>query len=473
MSIKLRKYQQQIIESLRTSIVEKNKKIILCAPTGSGKTIMFTFMVSEHLKRGGSILVFTHRKELLNQAGSSFEKFDLKPDFIRAGEHPSLDGKLHVSMIETFSRRIEKYADFLSSRTMIIFDEAHLENFSKIFPYISENTIVIGATATPLRKGNQKSLSEFYTDLVQEIDTPELIDLGYLSRAKSYGVKIDLSKCKKIGDDYDTSQYYEDNKIYEGVIENYLRIADGKKTLVFTSNVESSKRLCGEFLDNGINARHIDANTKDRDDIFKWYDKTPGAVLCNCGIATTGFDQPDIECVILYRATTSLVLFLQMCGRGSRITDTKKEFSILDFGNNIARLGFWEKPREWSLIKKKKKDGIAPIKHCPGCGAILPTSIKECEYCGYIYPETEKEVKAKEIAMLQLLTPAQGMEKAKRSDIEMKVKLSKAKVISPFWVLHNLTNITEAREFIRLMGYKKGFEYMNKSKFKVFQNDRG
>jgi len=181
-----------------SSVVSLEKKhTFIISPTGSGKTIMFTFIVSEHLKRGGSVLVFTHRKELLNQAGSSFEKFNLKPDFIRAGEYPSLDGTLHVSMIETFARRIEKYDYFLQTRTMIIFDEAHLENFTKIFPYISENTIVIGATATPLRKGNQKSLSDFYTDLVQEIDTPELIDLGFLSRAKSYGVKIDLSNCIK------------------------------------------------------------------------------------------------------------------------------------------------------------------------------------------------------------------------------------------------------------------------------------
>lgn len=433
---------------------------------------MFSYMVSEHYKKGGKILIFTHRKELLKQTGSSFEKFGLTPKFIKAGHYPDLSENLHVSMIETFARRIDKYDYFLMTRTMIIIDEAHLENFTKLFPHISKDTLVIGATATPLRKSNQTSLDEFYTDLIQDIDTPELIKLGYLSDAKSYGVKIDLKKCKKIGDDYDTEKYYEDNKIYEGVIENYSRLIKDKKTLLFSSNVASSKQICNEFVKNGFNAKHLDANSNDRDTVFEWFDKTSDAILCNCGIATTGFDQPDIECVILYRATTSLVLFLQMVGRGSRITATKKEFKILDFGNNIQRLGFWENNRTWTLKKKAKKEGVAPVKHCPECGAILSVRIMKCNYCGYEFIISEKESEIKEIAELKLLTKKEGIKKAYSGNIFDKVKLSKAKVISPFWVLHQMTDINEARYFIKLMGWKSGFEYLNKNKFKVFKNGR-
>ena len=98
------------------SIVKGNNKIVLCAPTGAGKTIMFTFLISEHLKRGGRALVFTHRKELLKQAGSSFEKFGLTPEFINAGSKPDLSKNLHVAMIETFYRRSEDLEMFIKEK---------------------------------------------------------------------------------------------------------------------------------------------------------------------------------------------------------------------------------------------------------------------------------------------------------------------------------------------------------------------
>lgn len=470
--MKLRKYQEKIISKLRKSITENNKKIILCAPTGSGKTIMFTFMVKNHLDRGGKILIFTHRKELLKQSGGAFNKFGIEPTYIEAGKYPSLNDNLHVSMIETFCRRIDKYADFLKSRTMIIFDEAHLENFTKLFSYIDKNTFVIGATATPLRKGNQNALSEFYTDIVQDIDTPDLIELGFLAKPFSYGVKIDLKGMKKKGDEYDTANYYEKNKIYKGVVENYIRLAENEKTIVFTSNVASSIQVCNEFVKQGYNAKHIDANTKNRDDIFDWFDKNNDAILCNCGIATTGFDQPDIKCVILYMATTSEIKMLQCVGRGGRVTETKDSFKILDFGNNILRMGFWENRREWSLNKKEKKQGIAPVKICPSCAAMIPAPVMTCSYCGYEFKLSEKEEKEKRFAELKLLTRGQGMNLAKMSGLQDKVDLCKAKVISPFWVLHQMTEIEEAKQFIKMMGYKQGFIFLNKDKFKVFQDER-
>ena len=74
-----------------------------------------------------------------------------------------------------------------------------------------------------------------------------------------------------------------------------------------------------------------------------------------------------------------------MVGRGSRVTDVKREFTILDFGNNIHRLGFWQEGRTWSLQKvvqkKNEKEDAGFIKMCKRCGAILPPSAKQCPYC--------------------------------------------------------------------------------------------
>jgi superfamily II DNA or RNA helicase len=469
----LRPYQNEIINNIRTSFRNGNNRVVLCAPTGSGKTRMFTFMVKEHIAKGGDALILTHRRELLKQAGSTFQNFDLNPEFIRAGFEPDLSQTLHVSMVETLYQRIHKkeYKELIWRKKLIVIDEAHLESFTKLFSYFNPETYVIGATATPHRKGKQQtSLDEFYTDLVQCIDTPELVELGFLSTPKHYGVHIDMAGLKRTGNDFDTKKYYEETKMYEGVVYNYEKLTPNKKAILFASNIESSQQVCNEFVNSGYNAKHIDSNmnTSEREDILTWYDKTSDAILCNCGIATTGFDQPDIEVVILYRATTSLPLYLQMCGRGSRITDTKKEFHILDFGNNVNRFKYWNHPREWSLHKVmgKEKEGAQPVKHCPECNYILPASAKVCEGCGHIF---KGKVKESEFAELVLLEPKEVRQIAKSKDLETQARMAKEKLISPFWVLHNVKSVDEFDYFCQLMGYKKGFKHLNKDKFKVLQ----
>lgn len=471
--IELRLYQQTIIESLRQSMRNNNKRIILCAPTGAGKTIMFTYMVKRHLNKGGRALIFTHRKELLNQSSKTFKAFNIYPELITAGSNPNLLHPLHVAMIETLDRRKEDYSLFIQSRTLIIIDEAHLNSFNKLLPYISPSTLVIGATATPYRKGKKiPALKDFYTDLVQNIDVPELLELGYLSRPKSYGIKIDLSGVKSSGADYDTSKYYEENKMYVGVVENWEKICKGKKTILFASNVENSIQVCNEFKSKGYEAKHIDGNTPSniRTDILNWFDNTPNAIVCNCGILNAGFDQPDIEAVILYRATTSLPLFLQMVGRGSRITNNKDSFYILDFGNNIRRFGFWEQPRTWSLQKDEKpttKKDAAMVKECKNCSAIIPAKTIICPYCGM---ENKPKEKTKEFVDLKPLVYRDMLAVTKKNDNIELVKLCKEKKLNPYFVLHKKTNIEDAREFCKLMGYKMpGFEYMNKDRFDVFK----
>src|SRR5690554_4868958 len=127
---------------------------------------MFSYMVKQHLERGGSALILTHRIELLNQAGGAFQNFNLHAETIEAGRTPDLTKPLHVGMVETIYRRLDRYALFLKSKTMIIVDEAHINSFTKVLNEVDPNTYVIGATATPYRKGRKTpELAEFYTDI--------------------------------------------------------------------------------------------------------------------------------------------------------------------------------------------------------------------------------------------------------------------------------------------------------------------
>lgn len=309
-------------------------------------------------------------------------------------------------------------------------------------------------------------MGDFYQELIHEIDTPELIRIGKLNPARSYGVEIDLSGVKKSGTDYDTAEYFSENKTYKGVVANYEKHARWTKTILFASNINSSKEVCQEFQMHGYKAKHVDGSMTetDRNQIFDWFNSVPDAILCNCGIATAGFDQHDIKTVILYRATTSLPLFLQMCGRGSRLSPQtgKTSFNILDFGNNIQRHGFWEDAREWKLKyeKKSKKEQPSPIKFCPKCGAINYQVSRKCTICDFEFPKTKQE-EQQEIELKELRKIVTSGKKISQLSVNELIVLQHAKKLTPAFVWRVLRSM--GRSFIEYyadcMNYTDGWVY--------------
>jgi superfamily II DNA or RNA helicase len=459
--MKLREYQNNIINSLRNSLRNRNKKIVMCAPTGAGKTIMFTFMVKNALEKGKKCLILTDRTELLTQSGGALNKFDLKPIEIKpSNKLKSLNGTLYTAMAQTLSRRIKNdlYKEWFKDLDLIIIDEAHKQTFNNLLSYVNEKTIVIGATATPFRDGNQISLDKFYEDIVNQVEISDLIDAGFLAIPSSYGVKVDLSNVKTKGGDYDSEslgEMYDEIKLYDGVYQNYMRVTPNQKAIIFASNVKSSIKLVEELSDKGLPIKHIDGTTptKERREILNWFKTTDNAMISNVGILNAGFDCPDIKVVILYRATKSISLFLQMCGRGSRVTENKKEFTILDFGNNISTHGFWEQERVWSLKKKKKREGVAPVKDCPECFAIIPARVMECKYCGHTFEPTEKEKKEAVIVELQKMNYTQIKEEIKNADFTKLEAIAEARGYQISWIYHQLTNIKDIKDYAKFKGY--------------------
>jgi superfamily II DNA or RNA helicase len=460
--LELRDYQEKYIAELRNSFVKGNKKVVLCAPTGAGKTIMFSYMTRNSYTKGNKVLILTDRKELFSQSDSVLTKLGLNPQLIKPNEKVDLNESLFVGMIQTIMRRVDIMKEWINNLDLIIIDEAHKSIFDNLFEHVNEKTFVIGATATPFREGKQRALSEFYTDIVQVIDTPELINKGNLSKPISYGVKIDLKGVKTKGGDYDEKSLadkYSEIKLFHGVYDNYVRICNGKKAIVFCPNIDSSKELVQSFQDKGLPAKHVDCYMNNREEIIEWFEKTDGAILSNYGILTTGFDCPTIEVVILYRATKSLPLFLQMVGRGSRVTNSKRNFTILDFGNNIRQHNYWEEPRSWSLSKKEKKEGAAPIKECI-CGYLLYASIMECPECGHIFEKSEQEKEKDIIVELQELSKTRLKNKIEKADFRELELIAIAKGYNKNWIFHQLKNADDFREYGKYKGFKPAWAEM-------------
>jgi superfamily II DNA or RNA helicase len=192
---------------------------------------------------------------------------------------------------------------------------------------------------------------------------------------------------------------------------------------------------------------------QERKDIIEWFTNTDGAIISNYGILTTGFDVPNIEVVILYRATKSLPLFLQMAGRGSRISNGKNSFIILDFGNNIKRHNYWEEPRKWTLKKRDKKQGEAPIKECPECSYLMYASIMECPECNYQFEKSEKEKQEEVFAELVLMNGSDIKMMAEKANINELIIIQQAKGYAKSWIYHYLKSKEDFIEYGKLMKY--------------------
>lgn len=408
----LRPYQVDGKNEMRELFKKGIKRVLFCSPTGSGKTVTFADMARDAVLNGFVVMVVVDRKELLNQAKDKLTSYGLNPSIITAGRTGRSGSKSYIATVQTLTRRDLPPVD------MIIIDEAHKQIFDKIISRPEyKDAYIIGATATPYRTGKMAQLSAHYEELVETVTIQELIKGGYLVPAISYGARVDTSKIKTKGQDYDVEALYNafDKKVlYAGVVEKYKKFAEGTKALCFCINVAHSKKVADAFNAAGISAVHLDGNTPkaEREKILNAYSRGLFRVLCNVEVLTTGYDEWTIETVIVNLATKSLPKWLQMGGRGSRTTPAelkgkpgylqKEHFNLIDMGGNVFSLGFWEQKREYNLTHKTKTTvDAAPVKICPedkadinqreGCGAIVSASATSCKHCGFIFPKTAEK----------------------------------------------------------------------------------
>jgi len=113
----------------------------------------------------------------------------------------------------------------------------------------------------------------------------------------------------------------------------------------------------------------------------------PLKYLVNVNVLTTGFDAPNVDCIVLLRPTASPGLYYQMVGRGFRLCPDKTDCLVLDYGGNILRHG----PVDAIQVAERPGNGggQAPAKECPECQAVIHAAYSVCPDCGYEFPPPE------------------------------------------------------------------------------------
>ena len=394
----LRPYQQEAVEALRQSFRGGKKAPLLVAPTGAGKTVIFSYVTQNAASKGNRVLLLVHRAELLAQTHAALDGMGVPHGIIAAGRTPDPAHLVQLASVQTVVRRLEK----LLPVDLIVIDEAHhaaagsWKKVIELFP----NAKIIGVTATPQRLDG-KGLGDIFDDIVFGPDVQTLIDSDFLCRPVYYAPsQVDLTSVKTRMGDFDQRQLEQalNTPVITGcAVSHYKKLSDGLPAVVFCASVRHATDVAAQFCSAGYRFEVLDGTLAPEIRKQRVADLASGKIhgLTSCDIISEGFDLPVVTTAILLRATQSLGLHLQQVGRVLRTHKDKSRAIILDHVGNCMRHGLAEEPREWSLEgaskKSKKASGGERNKQCPQCycvHAVLP----ECPQCGHVYAPKPREI---------------------------------------------------------------------------------
>lgn len=399
--IKLRPYQDRMIDAVRDSYRNGHQRVLMVSPTGSGKTVVFCYVAQKARDNRHRTMILVHRQELVDQTSRTLTDFGVPHGVIAAGRTADNSEPIQVASVQTLARRIDR----VSEPDLIVIDEAHhaiAGSWRRVVERFA-SARVLGVTATPERLDG-KGLRDVFSDLVRGPEVRDLVRDGHLSAPVYYAPPgdIDIGSVQLRRGDYDTrslESVMDAPKITGDAVDHYRRICPGKPAVVFCVSIAHADHVAQEFRRAGFRAATIDGTLSPevRRDRVRSLGNGRLQVLTSCEIINEGFDLPIVSVGILLRPTQSLGLHLQQIGRVLRPAPGKDKAIILDHAGNLARHGLAEDIRDWSLdgAEKRKKSAKAEDKvktrQCPECFACHPWA-SICPECQYEYVADGRQI---------------------------------------------------------------------------------
>ena len=332
----LRPYQQEAFESVLSEWDRGVRKTLLVLPTGTGKTIVFSKIAEECVRRGKKVLIMAHRGELLDQAADKILKSTGLQCSVEKAEQSCLGDwyRIVVGSVQTLmhERRLRQFrTDYFD---VIIIDEAHHSispSYQNVLQHF-DRAFVLGVTATPDR-ADMKNLGSYYESLAFEYTMPQAIKSGYLVPIKALTVplKIDISMVGISAGDFKVGEIGTalDPYLYQ-IADEMVKYCMDRKTIVFLPLIATSQKFMWILNERGFVAAEVNGSSEDRAEILQDFEDGKYNVLCNSMLLTEGYDCPAVDCIIVLRPTKSRPLYAQMIGRGTRLSpETGKEHLLL------------------------------------------------------------------------------------------------------------------------------------------------
>lgn len=418
----LRDYQQEACDLAINEILSKSRKRgVLVAPTASGKSLYTAYITKkllEHDPRTG-ILVMQPSRELLEQNYTKYLEFDGEASVYSASLNSKEISRVTYATIGSIKNDAKKFAHVKT----ILIDECHgvppssnptLKNpnpkismyvkFIRELNKINPNLKVLGLTATPFRTKTYtnpnagstyywndphtgeriektepqmitkinllpREVPKFFNHFIHVTQISDLYERGYLSHLKYIAMGFDgnfLEYNSTGGEFTDKSMIraMEKNDIM-GKIPKILADAyrkDRKHCLVFMRSVADAEAMTHKVPFSDY--LHALTKPKDRKRIIADFKNGNIKTLFNVSVLTEGFDFPALDTIILARPTASMILYVQMIGRGIRIHPKKEYCALVDMCDNVKRFGRIED------LKIENDDRLGWCMH-DGAGKIL------------------------------------------------------------------------------------------------------
>ena len=408
MKSKLFDHQEKGLEMLRDALRRGRKRVMLQAPTGSGKTVLAAGAIDAALAKGKTVCFTVPALELIDQTVMRLAENGIDRVGVIQAQHPKTNPLMpvQVASVQTLLNRERPEVDFW------VIDEAHIwfqAYYEKLFAEIRQP--IIGLSATPWTRG----LGKWYEELVVPATMRELQEAINPATGVPFLVKetvlapthVDLGDVKTVGGDYHQGQLGEKmNKpdLVGDLVKTWIAHGQGRSTLMFGVDRAHAKATQEQFKAAGINASYVDgfSNRDSRRAVRETFERGDVKVVCSVGCLTTGVDW-DVRAIILARPTKSEILFVQMIGRGMRPAEAKEDVLILDHTDTYQRLGFAADVHHGELhdgartrLMPQQKMRL-PIQ-CQGkmpdgepCLRIKPAGEHMCSRCGFA-PERQNRI---------------------------------------------------------------------------------
>lgn len=408
--MKLRPYQERVLDELWAWFGRHDAgNPIVEACVGAGKSLMIAELARKADKEfpGTRILVLVHQRELLEQNVDKILKIWPTAD---VGVYSAAVGKKQLNRQITYATigSIYKKAYDLGRIDIVLADECHLINpketgmwrtFLADLARTCPHARTIGWTGTPFR-GNGVWLTAgedpLFTNVATKVTMRELLDLGFLAPLVPAPTvaRIDTRDVRTSGDDYVVSELAKVTDradLVEATCDEIVDLArDRKRWLVFAVTIEHAEHVKEALQARGVAAEMVSAETpkQERAALIAAFRKGRIRCLVNVAVLTTGFDVPEVDFIALLRATKSPVLYVQIAGRGMRITDGKENCLWADFTDTTVNMGPVDAIK--GRMPSGGRKGEAPTKLCPECGSQNPAAAPVCIDCGFHFPEPER-----------------------------------------------------------------------------------
>lgn len=340
--------QKRAIENLERLRSFGEKKALVIAATGTGKTYMSAFDVKRVKPK--KLLFIVHREEILKKAKETFET--LLPNEkitygLLTGNHKDKQVDYIFSTIQTLSRCYNEFER--DEFEYIIFDEAHhatSPTYQEVLNYF-EPDFTLGMTATPERSDSRNVFDLFDNNVALEVRLHDALEDDLVIPFHYFGITdiegIDLSDVN-IDDIAEVTKRLKVNERVDFIIEKmefYGHDGDKRKCLGFCASIEHAQYMSTEFNKRGYETvcLHGGHSTEIREKyIHRLEDENDELeIIFTVDIFNEGVDIPSVNSVLMLRPTNSPIVFIQQLGRGLRKFKEKSFLTVLDFIGNHSK----------------------------------------------------------------------------------------------------------------------------------------